>query len=391
MGYILKIKQMKVLFKNLILSLLLGIIMISCEEDDFDGQDFNIGDISALPQMVTDPIDNPTSEAKVVLGRTLFWDPILSGEKDVACATCHHPNEGYADGLDLSIGVGGQNIGPNRRVGHTGFVRRNAQTILNTAFNGIKNDAIAIPELAPMFWDNRAKSLEEQALLPLLSFEEMRGNAYSEAAALDSITARLQNIAAYRSMFEAAFGTTTITAENMAKAIATFERTLLANNSPFDRYMRGDENAMTAEQIEGMNEFIEVGCVACHSGAMFSDYELHVLGVRDNNKLNESDDGDGNYAFRTPTLRNLAYTAPYMHNGEFNTLNRVLDFYDDNNDDAQNGNVRDNDLDINLRRLEGINRRSRDEIIAFLNALNDDNFDRTIPTNVPSGLQPGGH
>lgn len=382
---------MRELIKKFAYCCLFGLLLTGCRDDDFGDGDFDINDLSALPQTIVEPIDNPTTQAKINLGRALFWDPILSGEKDVACATCHHPSEGYGDGLDLSIGVGGQQIGPNRRVGHTGFVRRNAHTILNTAFNGIDVNGIAVPELAPMFWDNRAKSLEEQALIPLKDFAEMRGNAYPEAVALDSIVARLRQIPAYRNLFNTAFGASAITAENIGKAIAAFERTLLANNSPFDRYMRGDENAMSRQQIEGMQEFVEVGCVECHNGPMFSDYELHVLGVRDNNKLNESDDGDGNYAFRTPTLRNLAHTAPYMHNGEFNTLERVLDFYDDNNDDAQNNNVRDNQLDSDLRNLGNIGGRDMGEIIAFLNALNDDNFDATIPTSVPSGLQPGGN
>ena len=385
-----KAQHMRQFIKNFIGICLVMVFLTSCEDDEFGGN-FDNADLAALPMAVVDPIDNPTTEAKINLGRALFWDPILSGEKDVSCATCHHPSHGYADGLDLSIGVGGQQIGPNRQVGYTGFVRRNSPTILNTAFNGISPDGTTYPETAPMFWDSRARSLEEQSLMPLHDFVEMRGNAYSEEATLDSVVARLQQIPEYRGLFGAAFGTSTITADHVGKAIAAFERTLVANNSPFDRYMRGDENAMTPQQIEGMQEFVQVGCNECHSGPMFSDYELHVLGVRDNNKLTESDEGNGNYAFRTPTLRNLAYTAPYMHNGEFNSLNRVLDFYDDNNDDAQNENVNDNELDRDLRRLNGIDGRDRDAIIQFLNALNDDNFDRTIPTSVPSGLTPGGN
>ena len=155
-------------------------------------------------------------------------------------------------------------------------------------------------------------------------------------------------------------------------------------------YKRGDLNALSDRQIRGMNTFARVGCIECHSGPMFSDYELHVMGVRDNNKLSESDDGDGNFRFRTPTLRNLNLTAPYMHNGEFGSLNRVLRFYDDNNRDAMNPNVNNNQLDEKLRDLNNINGRDRDDIISFLSALNDDSFDKTELTTVPSGLQPGG-
>lgn len=123
---------------------------------------------------------------------------------------------------------------------------------------------------------------------------------------------------------------------------------------------------------------------------MLSDFDLHVLGVRDNNKLEESDTGDGDYAFRTPSLRNLQFTAPYMHNGELNTLRQVLDFYDDNNNDSQNPNVNDNELDRDLRGLNNLNQNDMNEIIAFFNALNDPDFDRSVPATVPSGLQPGG-
>ena len=124
---------------------------------------------------------------------------------------------------------------------------------------------------------------------------------------------------------------------------------------------------------------------------MFSDFELHVLGVRDNDKLDFSDAGDGTYAFRTPTLRNLAFTAPFMHNGEFDDLRRVLRFYDDNNNNSQNPNVDDNALDPDLRRLDNLNGRDIDEIVAFLDALNDGSFDRRVPNSVPSGLNPGGN
>ncbi len=348
------------------------------------------GNLSALPLDIPAPANNPTTTQKVELGRRLFWDPILSGERDVACATCHHPSRGYADGIDLPIGVGGVGFSQNRQVGHTGFVPRNSPSIINTAFNGIEIDGFIDPTSAEMFWDNRANGLEEQSLMPLHSFVEMRGNAYEEDETLDNVVSRLQGIAEYRQQFQAAFGSTTITAQNIARAISAFERTIVANDSPFDRFMRGDNTAMNQQEQLGMNIFVQVGCADCHNGPMFSDFELHTLGMRDNPKLTESDDGDGNYAFRTPTLRNLAFTAPYMHNGEFNSLNQVLQFYDNDNNDSQNPNVNDNELDPDFRRLRNINGNERDAIIAFLGALNDDNFDRTIPANVPSGLNPGG-
>jgi cytochrome c peroxidase len=350
---------------------------------------------SALPRTATAPPDNPADPAKTDLGRLLFWDPILSGNEDVACATCHHPGFGYAENLDISIGVNGTGLGSARRFNVPNsipFVQRNSQTILNTAFNGIDPQGRYDSAAAPMFWDLRAPGLEAQALLPIATFEEMRGHAYSEDEAVEAVLARLLTIPEYRRLFADAFGDgQAISADSLGKALAAFQRTLLANDSPFDRYMRGDRSAMTPRQIEGMRQFERVGCIQCHSGPMFSDYKLHVLGVRDNGKLPSSDRGfEQTYAFRTPSLRNLAYTAPYMHNGLFPTLDDVLDFYDDVGDrDERNENVGRDQIDPLARRLDDVDDAER-EIIVFLTALNDDDFDRTIPARVPSGLPPGG-
>ncbi len=199
--------------------------------------------ISALPQAVKAPQDNPSSSDKAALGKLLFWDPILSGHKDVACASCHHPQSGYTDNRDLSIGVNGVGLGEDRRFASPNsipFVKRNSQTLLNVAFNGIDEAGGYDPATAPMFWDMRVGSLEIQALEPIKAFEEMRGDAYDEGKAVDAVIARLKTISEYRALFAKAFGgANSITAGNLGKALATFERTLLANNSPFDRYMRG--------------------------------------------------------------------------------------------------------------------------------------------------------
>jgi cytochrome c peroxidase len=240
-----------------------------------------------------------------------------------------------------------------------------------------------------MFWDMRVASLETQALEPIKAFEEMRGDAYPEDKALDQVAARLNAIPEYARLFAKAFGDeNAVNAANLGKALASFERSLLANHSPFDRYMNGDSTAMTAMQIEGMRRFARIGCANCHNGPMFSDYRPHVLGVPDNGKLAESDRGikDRPYAFRTASLRNLAYTAPYMHSGAFQTLEEVLKFYDRA---PKNPNVERQQVDRRVRRL----RDPDDEasvLIAFLGALNDDSFDKTIPPRVPSGLTPGG-
>ena len=366
-------------------------IAISCQNN---GEEVTFDEltefIDALPLEVTYPADNPYSLEKEELGRLLFWDPILSGTKDVACVSCHHPDFGYADGLVHSQGVGANGLGPNRNGGLK--TRRNAPTIINSAYNGIATNQVYNPELAPMFWDNRATSLEEQALLPMLSKEEMRGSAINEASIMDTIVQRLKSIEQYEEMFESAFGANEINQENILAAIATFERGIVAFNSPFDQYMRGDLTALSNFEIEGMNLFIEVGCADCHSGPMFSDFELHTIGVIDN--VNPADRGATEaFDFRTPTLRNLDITAPYMHNGIHNTLEEVMEFYEqiaEGDEDQRNANLLQDDLDEEMLDL-GLDENEIDAIIAFMATLNDENFDKRAPDSVPSGLPVGGN
>lgn len=368
------------------------------------------GLFSALPTEVASPSDNPTTPEKVALGRLLFWDPILSGPQDVACATCHHPDFGYAENLDLSIGAGGVGLGATRAFAPGSpvrLVKRNSPTVLNAAFNGMTVAGHYTPATAPMFWDSRAQSLEAQALEPLKALEEMRGDTYTEDRALSTVVARLNAIPEYRSQFTRAFGgREAVTAANLGRAIAAYERSLVTANSPFDRYMRGDTTAMTAQQIQGMNRFQAIGCANCHSGPMFSDFQPHVLAVPDNTRLAASDAGVNNtYAFRTASLRNLAYTAPYMHNGVFSTLGEVVNFYNrvgggrggrgggrgggGFRGGTQNPNVSRDQLDPLVRQLNLRGGRQND-LVAFLGALNDDTFDRSIPERVPSGLMVGG-
>jgi cytochrome c peroxidase len=362
--------------------------------------------LAALPASAPVPADNPSTPERVALGRLLFWDPILSGQKDVACATCHHPSFGYADGLDLSIGASAAGLGPARAFlpDHPARrVKRNSQTVLNTAFNGIAIGENPDPSGAPMFWDLRVRSLEVQALQPIKALEEMRGEAYAEPDALSAVVARLYGIPEYRRLFARAFGgSAPVTERNLGRAIAAFERTLVASNSPFDRYMRGDTGALGAEQLQGMERFQSAGCVNCHNGPMLSDFTSHVLGVPDNPKLPEPDEGVNKmYAFRTPSLRNLGATAPYMHNGAFTTLPEVVDFYRRISFGGRRGGrggpggrtpnpqVARDQIDPLARALDMRGRGQR-EIVAFLRALDDPSFDRTVPDRVPSGLPVGG-
>ena len=356
------------------------------------------------------------------LGRLLFWDPVLSGAKDVACATCHHPDFAWADGRDLSLGTGSAGLGPERvSGGQIDVVPRNAPTILNVALNGLdrrrgrgrdgrRRDEFEIitqamtevnPERAPMFWDSRVRSLETQALEPLKVREEMRGDAYPEEVAVDSVVARLRAIPEYLAYFREAFTPESeITPTLVARAIAAFERTLLAIDSPFDRYQAGDLTALTEQQRRGLEEFDDADCTRCHDGPMFSDFDRHAEGVAENPLLSVADAGDGRFRFRTPSLRNAALTAPYMHNGMLETLEDVLEFYDRGR--SENPNVANRRrrgggdggavarLDRNFRRVDNMSEREMADIVAFLEALTDPSFDRTIPETVPSGLAPGG-
>lgn len=333
--------------------------------------------LEALPQSAALPGDTP---AQVALGRLLFFDPILSATRTVACATCHSPQHGWADARPTPLGVNASGIGPARRLVAGGAflpLTRNTPTILNTAFNGIAIGKSYDPTQAPMFWDNRMHSLEAQALAPIRQREEMRGDACSEAEAVPAMVARLQAIPEYVRLFGGE-----ITAAKVTQAIAAYERTLITPDTPFDRFMRGDKTAMTPTQQQGMAAFQRAGCALCHNGPMLSDYKLHAIGLTDN-ATNRSE-------FRTPTLRNLAHTAPYMHHGGSSTLDEVLLFYDRLMDQAAE-TLEGADtatlpaLDPLLRHM---NLLPEDHALiqAFLDALNSDDYDKTAPERVPSGL-----
>lgn len=355
----------------------------------------DISVLAALPVIAPYPADNIPNIDKIELGKLLFFDPILSGNKDVACATCHHPEFGYAESLELSIGVNGNGLGGKRSFNSPNdipFVKRNSQTVLNTAFNGYTKSETIDPSKAPMFWDLRAESLEKQAIEPIKAFEEMRGHAFNEKDALPIILKRLQNIKSYQSLFTKAFGSNNaITIENLGKAIASYERTLIANNSRFDQYMRGDKMALSENEIEGMMTFLKAGCSQCHSGPMFSDYKLHAIGVDDNEKLKLIDDGfKKRNEFRTPTLRNLRFTFPYMHNGTIKTVENVLEFYEDlSGSKVRNPRIQYSQLDPLVKNLK-VDFKDISAITEFLNTLNDNKFDKSIPKKVPSGLKVGG-
>ena len=375
------------------------LVAVACQKDreTITPTTADIAALAALPLTAPAPAGNPGTPAKIALGRALFWDPVLSGGQDVSCATCHHPATGYADAIGLSIGPNGQGLGPGRHFRSPNtipFVKRNSPTVLNAAFNGLAPDGSIDPAAAAMFWDNRAQSLEAQSLQPIAALEEMRGPLCSEAAALDSAVARLRRLPAYGALFGSAFGgAAPITAANMGKAIASFERTLLATDSPFDRYQRGDQTALSAQQVQGLTAFVASGCAKCHSGPMFSDYKVHVLGVADNAKNAVSDAGaNSSYAFRTPSLRNVALTAPYMHSGTIPNLAAVLAFYGPGGGPGGGGGTANPHVSLAQRDpLFPTRVTDPQAIVAFLQSLSAATYDRSVPASVPSGLPVGGN
>ncbi|MGC6432112.1 MAG: cytochrome-c peroxidase [Jejuia sp.] len=352
--------------------------------------------VNALPLEVKHPENNLSKPSKIELGRLLFFDPILSGDKDVACATCHHPNNSYAEFRDISIGVNGQGFANKRKFKTPNaipFVKRNAHTIVNTAFNGIDTLNNYQPDNAPMFWDSRVKSLETQAIEPIKALEEMRGLHFNDTEILQKVVERMKNIPEYQHLFSRAFqNKNAITISNIGKAIAAFERTLVSNNSNFDKFMRGDSTAISLAEKEGFKLFKKVGCINCHNGPMFSDFKMHTLSVPENYKLDSIDTGfNHEFSFRTPTLRNLRFTAPYMHNGTLPSLEKVLEFYEDLSfKKTRNNNIPVNSIDTLAKNIK-LSVKEMKPIISFLNTLNDDSFDKTIPERVPSGLSVGGN
>ena len=375
---------------------------------------FGLAALGEAPQ----PPGDPPSEARIRLGQLLFFDPILGGEKDVSCGTCHHPAFAFADGRHLGAGASGAGLGPDRQVSVSaisgaaiGLEGRNSPTVFNAAFNA---DALGRPShLGLQFWDGRAAGLEEQARGPITSRTEMAGDAYAADVARDSVVARLREIAEYVQRFrnafpaEAAFttGAEIITMDTYGRAVAAYERELVTRNSAFDRYARGDDDALTKQQRLGLELFFtKAKCAECHSGPMFSDFRFRVIGVPQSGPGGEVVAGDdvgreehtGNpadrYAFRTPTLRNVELTAPYMHDGAFATLQAVVQFY---NAGAlpRHAAIGDGSLDPLVREPLGLSDEEVAAIVNFLIALTDAGTDLdpallAVPANVPSGLTP---
>lgn len=278
----------------------LGLLMIVGPQSTLS-QESNLA-LGQLPNVPV-PSHNLQFQAKVELGRLLFFDPRLSKDGSVSCASCHVPSKGFSDPRQFSLGVGGKQGG------------RNAPAAMNAAYNHLQ------------FWDGRAGSLEEQALGPIQNPIEM-------AETLEGVVKKLKKVKAYRHRFQEVFGED-VSADGIAKAIAAFERTLISTNSPFDRLIAGDKSALSESAQRGFELFQgKARCVLCHNGPNLTDNKFHNIGVPQTGPLKED---AGRYAvtkrdsdrgaFKTPSLRSIVLTAPYMHTGGFKTLEEVMDFY----------------------------------------------------------------
>ncbi len=253
------------------------------------------------PSEIPFPKENPYTAAKADLGRTLFFDPRLSGANYISCGTCHNPSFARGDGLAKGIGHAMTKLG------------RRTPTILNLAFG------------EDLMWDGRFETLEQQALGPMSAPVEMNQN-------MKAIVAELQQIPEYQTLFNVSFPGKGITVENIAKAIATFERTVVSGVAPFDRWGAGDDHAISTSAKRGFDLFNnKANCVACHSGWNFTDSSFHDIGMPD------KDIGRGKvvpgvvvmqHAFKVPTLRNAVERAPYMHDGSLKNLYSVVEHYD---------------------------------------------------------------
>ncbi|MFQ5536120.1 MAG: cytochrome-c peroxidase [Gemmatimonadota bacterium] len=359
-------------------------------------------DLQLLPEMVF-PRDNPPNPDRIELGRLIFFDPIQSAGKDVACSTCHLPRFGFADGRDLPVGPSGVGLGPERVLTDPDMVPegRHSPTVINVGFNRFGAEWTAD---GFMFWDGRKRRLENLVTLPQTEFSEMRGEGYSPEETTDTVLARFRAIPEYEELFRKAFPgnaaavdrgerESAVDSLSWARALAQFVRSITSTDSRYDRFVAGDESALTDAEKRGLVLFHEkADCAACHSGPMFSDFKFHVVGAKqlgpgfqgtpheDLGRWNVTRLDQDRYKFRTPSLRNVAETAPYMHSGGYATLEDVLAFKDRGGGDHPFV-PRDR---IELEPL-GLTGSEMQDIIAFLKALSDPP-EVEVPERVPSGL-----
>lgn len=298
------------------------------------------------PVSVPFPKENPITPERVQLGKALFFDPRLSAANSISCASCHNPAFAWGDGLPKGVGHGSKELG------------RRTPTILNVAFGEL------------MFWDGRADSLEDQALGPIKSPGEMN-------MPLADMIAKVKDIAGYTPLFEKAYPGEGISESTVAKAIASYERTIISGIAPFDEWVKGKEDAISPSAKRGFDVFnTKANCAACHSGWNFTDNGFHDIGLPSN------DPGRGKLlteievlqnAFKTPTLRNADRRAPFMHDGSERTLADVVELYN------AGGRVRRPSITHEVRPL-GLTATEKEDLVNFMLTLTSADKPCEIPT-----------
>ena len=297
------------------------------------------------------PTDNPLTEEGVALGKKLFFDNILSGNETQSCATCHNPTKAFTNNQQFSKGIDGR------------FGTRNSMPLFNLAWN--------FDEL--FAWDGKEFSLERQALEPVSNPIEMHAN-------WETVVEKLKNHPTYPALFQQAFGSPIINSERVTKAIAKFERTLISSNSKFDQYLRG-EKSLTPEEQNGFAVFMDEtkgDCFHCHGSnhnPLWTDHKFHNNGL--DIEFNDlglgaiTGDPSDNGKFKSPSIRNLAFTAPYMHDGRFATLEEVIDHYSE-------GLKPSSTIDPLMKKVSqggvGLSQNEKADLKAFLLSLSDSDF-----------------
>lgn len=325
------------------------------------------GDAGAVPPWtlaafptVTSPPDNPGTDAKVALGRMLFYDPVVSVDHQVACGTCHSEFWGMSDGLPVSVGNGGGLLaGPGRHGPHV--TRRNAPTLWNVAFR------------SSAFWDGRATSLEDQVHFPFESLDEFD-------RPMADVVSELQGIPAYAALFAAAFPEDSpITSGNVSRAIAAFERTIVSRRGLYDAYVDGDSAAMSEPMQRGMLLFGEEGCPDCHQPPLFSSERFEdrgvppIPGVADAGRYEVTHDEADRDRFKVPTLRNLHDSGPFFHTGAVKTLGEAV--------------RHEVDRSVTHADARALDDAEIEDLTTFLlKGLFDAQFSPSRPHEVPSGL-----
>lgn len=296
-----------------------------------------------FPKTIPAPANNRVTPARVELGKMLFFDPRLSGSSWISCATCHNPALGWSDGLPTAIGNGMTSL------------KRRTPTIENTVFNELQ------------MWDGRFHSLEEQVMGPMQSPGEMNGT-------IEDILKMLKSKPGYVQAFDRAYPGEGVTQETLGKALASFERTVISQGAPFDAWVHGKNSAISPAAQRGFDLFTgKANCVACHFGPNFTDEGFHNIGLNgdDMGRFAKLPIKISKGAFKTPTLRDVALTAPYMHNGSYRTLEEVIDHYDRGGDNKDN-------LDPSMHPL-GLTAQEKSDLVQFLKSLSGKQVVVTVP------------